>query len=923
MKPRKSLAFLTAALLASCNFNTSSDPASSVLSSQPSEPSSQSVPASSESSLPPSSSASQASQTSQASQSASASKSSSSKTSRTSSSTQQSSAVSSSASQGSSESSSNPKHMDNYESWINSWSQKGHLYIHYLRPGENQDYEKYCIWLWQHRPQDLEGSLWGFGSNTKVSDKLTLKPMSTKWMQYSDVGKGSEGSGSWDDEYGHIMDIDLGRSDIVGGKTGEAVTYDGATEVGFLMVDEASMGGKTNWTSDGGKETYIKNFDQNFRENGSMHVFLVSGDFKNYKFESGQQDIRINPVTGDKTGDYRSKTQTISGDLFNQGATGTSDAFKSLGVGYQVFVPSFRDSDGDGLGDIRGIIDSLDYLKGLGTQVLWLTPIQQSDSYHGYDISDYFAVDPKFGTIGDYRELIYKAHQKGMKVLMDLVLNHTSKNNVWFEKSQWAVNSPGAETDASGIEWRNVYSWKYGTDKIIKYMGGSYKTITVEEDAVSDNPSWYRDGESNYYYYGKFGSGMPEINYEYQPTRDLVKDMAKYWLSFGLDGYRLDAVKHIYMKDEVASTGNDIIITDVGTKRAFDDERGKYVEKDFDYSSDLNKNIVWWKEFALDLKSVFPDCFLVGENFDGWGTRMGAYYQAMDSQFDFANYYHICQYLYANPEHNGQGQGGAGQYAASEPGETFDVFASSSSFALGDTGVSVPGGKRKDFINGAFTSNHDVPRAINQANGTWAGMTDTKASTKITGTATEIGKAKIHAAVTMLLPGLSWIYYGDELGMSGNTDTHIAKYGNENSEDIWYRQPMKWAKTAVEGTTNYKAGQYTFEWDSHNQNLDGVKEQMGKNGSMYEWYKALNSIKAQYPKGAKVSFENGNDILILNIWGEGATFKIYINCGQMASEAYMINPGSGFSQVQNSVLANGATPTSFGSTRYSVLVYKK
>ena len=824
-------------------------------------------------------------------------------------------------------------HVDQYEQWINSWSKKDHLYIHYLRPKATaEDYDKYCVWLWQHKPQDLEGTLWGYGSDPVVSEKLTLKPMSTAWMSASDVGK--EGTGAWNDDYGRIMDIDLKKSGMVGGKSGKEVTLEGATEIGFLMVDENSMDGSTNWTSDGGKETYIKNFDTHFRENGSMHIFLVKGDFKNYTFESGQQEIRVNPVTNDTTGNYRSKTQTIDSSYakaFAPAATSTSDEFKSVGVGYQIFVASFADSDGDGLGDLRGIINKLDYLDDLGVQALWLTPIQQSDSYHAYDISDYFAVDSKFGTIDDYRELIYKAHQKGMKVLMDLVLNHTSKNNVWFEKSQWAVNSQGGENDGTGIEWRNVYSWKFKTDKIQKYIDGQYKEITVYEDAISDNPSWYRDGESDYYYYGKFGSGMPEINYEYQPTRDLVKDMARYWLSFGLDGYRLDAVKHIYMKDEVASTGSDIIISDTGTKNSYDDEKGKYVAKDFDYSSDLNKNVLWWREFADNLKSAFPNCFLVGENFDGWGTRMAPYYQALDSQFDFANYYHVAQKLYSDADKNGGN--GAGAYCSSHPQETLDVFGSSASFPLGDSGITVPGGKRADFINGAFTSNHDVDRAINKVNGTYfvneQGQADNKANPKITGTAQEIGRAKIMGAMAMLQPGLSWIYYGDELGMSGNTDTHVEKYGNENSMDIWYRQPMKWGKAKTDETTGYKAGQYAFEWDSYNANLNGVAEQKQDRASMYNWYKSLNAIKRMYPKGATVSFVEGNDVIEIDVKQNGDTkMKIYINVGQKqkGNSDYMLNPGQGWNLVNNEagqILANQKGVSEFGSNSFSVYVYTK
>ena len=818
-----------------------------------------------------------------------------------------------------------PIHVEGYEEWINSWSQSGHLYIHYLRPnGKTADYDKYCAWIWQHRPQDLEGSLWGFSHDTKVSDKLTLHPMSNHWMTGSEVGKSEVGNKAWLDDYGRILDVDLYATNLVGGKTNTATSFVGATNVGFLIVDQNSMGGSTNWTSDGGKETYITDFNQHFRANGSMHVFLVSGLFRNYEFTSGEQEIKINPVTNDTTKAYVSETETIT-DKY--GVSKTSEDFANNGVGYQVFVASFKDSDGDGLGDIRGVIDSLDYFDDLGVDTLWLTPIQKSDSYHGYDTIDYFDVDPKFGTIDDYRELIYKAHRRGMKVLMDLVLNHTSKSNIWFEKSQWAINSPGSETDDTGIKWRNVYSWKYETDIIQKYNATSkkYEPVTVLQDATSDNPSWYRDGESHYYYYGKFGSGMPEINYEYQGTRDLVINMARYWLSFGLDGFRLDAVKHIYMKDEVADSGDDIVITDVGSKTAYDDEKGKDVTKAFDYSSDMTKNLTWWKEFANKLKASYPHCFLVGENFDGWGTRIAPYYQALDSQFNFSLYYHIAQKLYSDPDHYGSGGASA---IVQETSENDDMFrASTSSYTqLSGTDVSVPGGGRSDFINGSFTSNHDVMRAINKVNGYWYtnpenGMADSHPKDTVTGTAQEVGRAKVHGAITMLGPGVSWIYYGDELGMSSNIEKHVTKYGNENSVDIWYRQPFLWHDTTKRA--NYKAGQYVFELDDYNKTLDDAETQMADPNSMYSWYKAINAVKATYPANAQYRFNasSSNDVLIMDIKDSSGNDKlrIFINIGKEGANYGVQSMRNGYTLK---AAIGGASDNNI-SHAYSVLVYEK
>ena len=808
---------------------------------------------------------------------------------------------------------------DEYDEWLNSWSQPNHLYFHYNR-GDKGGYDNYCLWLWQHSPQDLEGSLWGFSANPKVSDKLTLQPMSTHWMTAKEVGK--EGDDMYLDTYGVIADVDLYATNLVGGKTGKPTTFEGMEEVGFLLPQQNSMNGATNWVSDGGRETYIDDIAdaKNWRQvNGgsAIHIFVSTGALYDYSYYAGSGVAKAvtNPIELDTTGNYRSDVDAKYNNAL--GVSSTSDAFKSLGVGYQIFVASFRDSDGDGIGDIRGIIDSLDYLHDyLGTEVLWLTPIQKSDSYHGYDISDYYAVDKRFGTLEDYRELLFKAHEKGMKVLMDLVLNHTSKGNIWFTNSQWAVKD-----EAAGIDWRDVYNWKYETDIIEKYdpNTNSYAKVTVKQDAESSNPSWYRDGESHYYYYGKFGSGMPEINYLNASTRKLVIDMAKYWMSFGLDGFRLDAVKHIFMRDECFQPG-DVIVQDVGEKESYDDEKGQYITKGFDYSSNLTKNIMWWKEFAHGVKADYPNCFLVGENFDGWGTRTASYYQALDSQFSFSNYYHIPAYLYNNA-------GGASNYSSKQANETFIPFASTNDLVIdnGQVVYNIPGGSRSDFIDGSFTSNHDVMRAINQVNGTGT-LDGTVAMNHVTGAGDQVNKAKIHAAMTILNPGVSWIYYGDELGMSSNTYQHKEMYGSENCEDIWYRQPFLWQDNAKRA--NYKAGQYVFELDDYNKTVKTMEAQKDDANSMLNWYKDLIEIKKMYPKGAKLEYHNSssNNVMVLKVTGEGNSLVIYINIGTGTSN-YMMNPDAVINAQTENVKVMGGAPNNkggdIGASAWSISVFKK
>ena len=803
---------------------------------------------------------------------------------------------------------------DEYDAWLNTWSQPDHLYFHYNR-GTKGGYDNYCLWIWQHSPQDLEGALYGFSADPKVSDKLTLQPMTNHWMTASEVGK--TGDDMYVDTYGVIADVDLKAENLVGGKTGKKTEFEGMEEIGFLLPQQTSMNGATNWVSDGGRETYIDDISpvsnpQNWRTvtgGKAIHIFVSTGALYDYSYfaGSGVAEAVTNPIELDETGNYRSDVDAKYQNAL--GVSSTSESFKNLGVGYQIFVASFRDSNGDGIGDLRGIIDALPYLKELGAEVLWLTPIQKSDSYHGYDISDYYAVDKRFGTVEDYRELLYKAHENGMQVLMDLVLNHTSKGNIWFTNSQWAKVD-----EETGINWRDVYNWKFESDIIEKYDGAtnSYQKITVKEDAESSNPSWYRDGESHYYYYGKFGSGMPEINYLNTSTRKLVIDMAKYWMSFGLDGFRLDAVKHIFMRDECYQSG-DIIVNDTGSKETYDDEKGQFVTKGYDYSSNLTKNIMWWKEFAHGVKNDYPNCFLVGENFDGWGTRTAPYYQALDSQFNFSTYYHIPAFLYTSG-------GTATHFDNKQASETFVPFASQSDVLLDDgkNPYYIPGGQRSDFIDGAFTSNHDVMRAINQVNGS-GNLNSTTALAKVTGEGDQVNKAKIHAAITLLNPGVSWIYYGDELGMSSNIDQHETKYGNPNCEDIWYRQPFLWHESGVR--TNYKSGQYKFELDSYNATLADVEAQIADNNSMYNWYKNLIKIKKMYPAGAKLTFANSSaNVLVMHVYGGNTSLVIYINTGISDAE-YAMNPGAGFENV----MTMGGAPTSgnIGGTKWSISVFKK
>ena len=739
-----------------------------------------------------------------------------------------------------------------------SWSQGGHIYFHYLR--KNHDYDNWAVWAWQTKPKSLEGTLWG--ANPDIENLAGVHPTTYGFMKESDCG--GQGNNVYRDEFGIVIDVDITSETLEGGKTGKVsplVTWKTFTTkeqtLGFFIVDQTKMTGETNWESDGGGEIYIEDLYGNYMPNNSqenktndyLHVFCTQGNVANYTTGSGSGSTYVNPTVADTTGEYRSTDDTslLTKDDYPAGVP-TSETFLQdrPGVGYQIFVPSFADSDDDGMGDIRGIINKLDYLQNdVGAKVLWLTPIQKSNSYHGYDVTDYYRIDSKYGTIEDYQELIFKAHQRGMKVLMDMVINHTSKSNVLFQKSQQAVVE---KVNGKDVNYRDMYIWKYKGDKVRVWNGtgdndsaaSNFTTATLGGTAEIDkklNELWYKDGESNYYYFGKFGSGMAELNYNSQATRDYMTDMCKYWLSFGLDGFRLDATKHIYLLGELNTSLNlssHDIVYDVGFKHYWNEEQQREMDVDNDYSYDRTLNVIFWKQFAGVLKSAYPNCFLVGENFDGWDQRMAPFYESMDSQFDFQTYFNLNQFYESSI-------GGKIQQSQNE----YKKY------------------RKNGMIDGAFTSNHDIYRLLNHAaqhdediplgvNG--KNHKEVNAQNKDYA----INMAKYYAAVTIFTPGISWIYYGDELGMSGNLadaskvpmsdGSYYDDHGN--NVDRWYRQPMRWGTTkGQDQVVDYTFGGIEILWDTYNQTLPTATQQKADSNSMLNYFKAACDIKnnTNYP----------------------------------------------------------------------------
>ena len=195
-------------------------------------------------------------------------------------------------------------------------------------------------------------------------------------------------------------------------------------------------------------------------------------------------------------------------------------------VVYQIYPRSFKDSNGDGIGDLRGIIEKLDYLKYLGIDVIWLSPIYKSpNDDNGYDISDYLDIMDEFGTMKDFDELLMEAHNRNIKIMMDLVVNHTSDEHQWFIESKKSMDN----------KYRDYYIWKKGRNGEPPNNWG----------AVFSGSAWEYDENTDMYYLHLFSKKQPDLNWENDEVRQAVYSMMKWWLDKGVDGFRMDVISAI------------------------------------------------------------------------------------------------------------------------------------------------------------------------------------------------------------------------------------------------------------------------------------------------------------------------------------------------------------------------------------------
>jgi len=201
--------------------------------------------------------------------------------------------------------------------------------------------------------------------------------------------------------------------------------------------------------------------------------------------------------------------------------TGNDGTWWKETVFYEIYMPSYKDSNADGFSDFKGLTSKLDYIEGLGVKGIWLTPFLESPKVdNGYDVSDYYKIDPTYGTLQDFKAFLNEAHKRDIKIIMDLVVNHTSTDSEWFQQAKKSKDNP----------YRDYYVWKDAPNNWESFFGG---------------PAWELDSITNQYYYHQFDVKMADLNWGNPKVVEEIQDVLRFWLELGVDGFRLDVINFL------------------------------------------------------------------------------------------------------------------------------------------------------------------------------------------------------------------------------------------------------------------------------------------------------------------------------------------------------------------------------------------
>lgn len=392
-------------------------------------------------------------------------------------------------------------------------------------------------------------------------------------------------------------------------------------------------------------------------------------------------------------------------------------------VFYEIFVRSFYDSNNDGIGDFQGIIQKLNYLNDgnpnthtdLGITALWLMPMMASPSYHGYDVTNYYAVEPDYGTMADFEALLDSAHAHGIKIIIDYVMNHTSNQHPWFTQSANNANN-----------YRNWYVWSPTNPA---FLGPWGQTV------------WHN--YNNSYYYGLFYNGMPDLNYDNAAVKTEMFKVSDFWLNKGVDGFRLDAIKYL-------------------------DEDGTVLENTL-------SSFLLLQEFNASYKKTNPAAFAIGEVWSATSSIV-PYVEKnrLDACFEF---------------------GLAGAVLTSVNNKNTEAIKNQ---------IKVVAQAYPSLQYGTFLTNHDQDRVYTQLGN-------------------DTSKMKLAAAQYLTLPGVPFIYYGEEIGMIGSG-------ADENK-----RKPMQWTAGTNAGFSTH------LPWQTlgTNYTTNNVQTLSANKNSIWNYYQKL------------------------------------------------------------------------------------
>ncbi|WP_124975185.1 alpha-glucosidase [Ligilactobacillus salitolerans] len=389
---------------------------------------------------------------------------------------------------------------------------------------------------------------------------------------------------------------------------------------------------------------------------------------------------------------------------------------------YQIYPKSFMDSNHDGIGDLNGITQRLDYLQSLGVNTLWLNPIFVSPQVdNGYDVSNYFRIEPTLGTMADFEKLVTSVHDRGMELILDLVLNHTSDQHPWFKD---------AVSDPQSI-YRNYYLWDKGRagqvpNNWASFFGGS---VWEKDPAGTDE-----------YYFHLFDKAMPDLNWKNPEVRQAMVDIAKFWLQRGVDGFRLDAFIHIAKAD----FRQDVFTADSQQPQIADE-----------YYANLPQVQEYLAEFVHALKEIKADVFILGEASSADIDLVESY---TDPKRDLCDSVVSFRYFQDVPEPQLIDQ----LPAAGQP-HKLDLA------QFKRTMVSWQAVLQEWSLPTLYWSNHDLPRILDKLQIEPSMQTDA---------------AKMLAVLMYLQRGIPCIYYGEELGMTAGQLTDPADFNDELAESF-------------------------------------------------------------------------------------------------------------------------------------------